>query len=484
MVESGVISAAGGALGLLLAFGGIKLLVALRPANLPRLDTVGIDGSVLGFTAIAAVLSAFLFGLIPAFQASQPKISQVLKDRGRSAMHKGHRVFRNTLVVAQVALSVMLLIGAGLMIRSFRAQQRVELGYQPAGVLTFNLQLPGNRYPPPQRQEFFRTFTDRLRALPGVTHVSAATPIPLLDTQSTGRYGPPEALGDETRYGQADYRFVFPGYFETMGTRLLEGRLFDEADFRDSAQVVLIDRKLASILWPGRSAVGERMLIRANTLESEFVQVIGVVEHQRSHGVAAEGPETVYLTSTYVGTPANNFWIVRSSLDPLSLIPQVRTVLAEMDQQLPISDVRTMTDRVDEAMTGARFALVLIGVFGGVALILAAVGIYGVLSYTVRQRTAEFGVRMALGADASSILRLVVRQGLTLTGIGLAVGLLAGFWATRLMGNLLVGVSPNDPVTYLTMTVLFVLAAVGASYAPARRATLVDPVVALREEGE
>jgi putative ABC transport system permease protein len=205
MVESGVIAAAGGALGLLLAFGGIKLLVALRPANLPRLDTVGIDGSVLGFTAIAAVLSAFLFGLIPAFQASQPKISQVLKDRGRSAVHKGHRVFRNTLVVAQVALSVVLLIGAGLMIRSFRAQQNVALGYQPDGVLTFNLQLPGNRYPAPQRQEFFRSFTDRLGAVPGVTHVSAATPIPLIDAQFTGRYGPPEALGDETRYGQADY---------------------------------------------------------------------------------------------------------------------------------------------------------------------------------------------------------------------------------------------------------------------------------------
>jgi putative ABC transport system permease protein len=226
------------------------------------------------------------------------------------------------------------------------------------------------------------------------------------------------------------------------------------------------------------------MLIRANTLDPQFVQVIGVVEHERSYGAATEGPETFYLTNTYMGTPNNNFWIIRSSIDPVGLIPQVRAVLGEMDPQLPISDVRTMNDRVDEAMTGARFALVLIGVFGGVALILAAVGIYGVLSYTVRQRTAEFGVRMALGADASSILRLVVRQGLALTGVGLVVGLLAGFWATRLMGNLLVGVSPNDPVTYLTMTALFVLAAVGASYAPARRATLVDPVVALREEGE
>ena len=484
MVESGVIAMAGAALGLLLAFGGIRLLLALRPANLPRLDTVGIDGYVLGFTLVAAIVSAFLFGLVPAFQASQPRISQVLKDRGRSAVQKGHKVFRSGLVVAQVALSVVLLIGAGLMVRSFVALQRVELGYQPDGLLTFNLSLPGNRYPDPQKLAFFRDFENRVKALPGVTHVSAAFPIPLLDTQFSGRYGPPEALGDETRYGQADYRVVLHDYFDAMETRLLEGRVFDEADFRDSAQVVVIDRKLAGMLWPGRSAIGERMLVRATTLDPQFVQVIGVVEHQRSQSVAAEGPETVYVTNTYMGTQGNHFWVIRTTLDPMSLIPQVRSQLAAIDPQLPMSDVRSMANRVDEAMTGARFALVLIGVFGTIALILAAVGIYGVLSFTVRQRTGEIGVRMALGADAGNILRLVVRQGLTLTGIGLVAGLVAGFWATRLMGNLLVGVSPNDPMTFVVMTSLFVLAAIGASYAPARRATRVDPVVALREEGE
>lgn len=484
MVESGVVALAGGLLGLALSWGGIRLLLALRPANLPRLDSVGIDGSVMGFTLLAAVVSAFLFGLVPAYQASNPQISGVLKDRGRSAMQKGHRVFRNSLVVAQVALSVVLLIGAGLMVRSFVAQQRVELGYQPGGLLTFQLNVPGQRYPTPQLLSFYRQLEDQVRSVPGVTSVSAAFPIPLIDAQFNGRYGPPEALGDETRYGQADYRSVRPGYFDVMGTRLLEGRTFTEADFRDSAQVVVIDRKLAGILWPGRSAVGERMLIRATTLEPQFVEVIGVVEHQRSAGVAIEGPEQVFLTDTYMGTPGFNYWVIRTTIDPVSLVPQVRRVLQGLDPQLPLSDIRTMTDRVDEAMTGARFSLVLIGVFGSIALVLAAVGIYGVLSFTVRQRTAEFGVRMALGADTSTILRLVVRQGLTLTGIGLGVGLLAGFWATRLMGNLLVGVSPNDPLTYAVMTTLFVVAALGASYAPARRATRVDPVVALREEGE
>jgi putative ABC transport system permease protein len=484
MVESGVIAFAGAAFGLLLAFGGIRLLIGLAPANLPRLDTIGIDGWVLAYTALAAVVSAFLFGLVPALQASRPHFSQLLKDRGHSSGSRAQKLFRSGLVVAQVALSVVLLIGAGLMVRSFVAMQRVELGYRPEGLLTFNLSLPGNRYPDPQKLVFFRDFAERLRALPGVTQVSAATPIPLLDVQATGRYGPPAALGDESLYGQADYRTVLPGYFETMGTRLVEGRVFDESDFRDSALVVVIDEKLAGLVWPGRSAVGERMLIRATTLDPQFVQVIGVVEHQHAKGIGAEGPETVYLHNTYVGTQGNLHWVVRTTTDPVGLVPQVRAALAGIDPQLPLADIRSMADRVNEAMTGARFALVLIIVFGSIALVLAAVGIYGVLSFTVRQRTGEFGVRMALGADTRSVLLLVMRQGLTLTAVGLVVGVVAGFWATRLMGTLLVGVAPNDPATFALMTSLFVLAAVGAAYGPARRATLVSPAVALREEGE
>ena len=483
MVESAVIAFAGAALGLLLAVGGIRLLVALRPANLPRIDAIGIDGSVLGFTALAAILAAFLFGLVPALQASRPHVGQLLKDRGHSSGSRAQKLFRGGLVVTQVALSVILLIGAGLMVRSFAAMQRAELGYRPEGLLTFNLSLPGNRYPDPQKVIFFRELETRLRAMPGVTAVSAATPIPLVDNQASGRYGPPAALGDESLYGQADYRTVNPGYFETMGTRLLDGRLFDEADFRDSTLHVIVDAKLAQILWPDRSAVGERMLIRATTLDPQFVQVIGVVEHQRAKGVGAEGPETVYFTNTYLGFPGDLTWVVRTTLDPHGLVPQVRAALGEMDGQLPMADVRTMDERVAEAMAGARFALALVVVFGGIALVLAAVGIYGVLSYTVRQRTGEFGVRMALGADARSVLLLVLRQGLTLTGIGLGVGLIVGFWATQLMDTMLVGVSANDPATFLLMALVFVLTALGASLIPARRATLVSPAVALREDG-
>jgi predicted permease len=482
LVESGLLALAGGAAGLLLAFGGIRLLIALRPANLPRLDTIAIDGPVLGFTALVAMTAALLFGLVPALQASRPRMSQALKDRGRSAALAGQRLFQNALVIVEVALSVLLLIGAGLMVRSFVRLQRVDLGYRPDRLLTFNVALPGNRYTAEQRRVFFRSFQERVGALPGVRSMSAAFPLPLIDVQFNGRYGPEEALGDETRYGQADYRAVLPGYFTTMGTRVIAGRAFDESDVTDSAKVAIVDDQLAAVLWPNQSAIGKRMLVRATTLDPQFVEVVGVVAHERAHGIATPGPETVYLTNHYLGDIPTVYWVVRTSGDPAGLAGPVRSTLAAMDPLLPMADVRTMESRVDEAMTGTRFSLVLIGVFGAVALILAAVGIYGVLSYSVRQRAGEFGVRMALGADAGSILRLVVRQGLTLTAWGLVAGVGAGLWATRLMTSLLVGVSPTDPLTFALMTVVLIAAAAAACYAPARRATRVDPVVALREE--
>jgi putative ABC transport system permease protein len=482
LVESGVIAFSGAAFGLLVALGGIRLLVALQPANLPRIDSVGIDGSVLGFTLLAALLSAFLFGLVPALQSSRPSFALVLKDRGRNAVSRGQKLFRQSLVVVQVALSVMLLVGAGLMVRSFIALQNQDLGYTPSGLLTFRVSLPNNRYPDPQKLVFFREFEERLRTFPGVTNVGAATPIPLLGTEASARYGPPEALADGSLYGQAEVRVVLPGYFGVMQTRLVEGRYFDESDFRDSTLHVLVDRTLATKLWPGRSAVGERMLVRVNTLEPQFVQVIGVVEHERAQTTTREGTETVYVTNTYVGTNGDLYWIVRTSLDPEGLVPQVRAALAELDPALPIADARPMDARVAAAGSAVAFSLVLIGLFGSLALFLAAVGLYGVLSFTVRQRTGEFGVRLALGATTEHVLGLVLRQGLTLTAIGLGVGVIGGIWTTRLLSTLLVDVSPADPATFGVMAAVLAAAALWASYLPARRATRVDPAEALRAD--
>ncbi len=262
LVESTVLGLTGGALGLLLAYGGMELLLALKPANLPRVEAVAVDGNVLGFTLLASLAAAIIFGTIPAMQASKPRLVESLKDGGRIAALSSQRIFRNGLIVTEIALSVVLLVGAGLMVRSFIALERVDPGYDPVNVLTFEVSTQGGRYNQAGRIEFNRLFRERAAGIPGVTSVSAAFPLPLQGNPFTGRYGPTEALTDETLFGQADYRILEPGYFETMKTRLLAGRVFDQSDFTDSAEVTVIDETLARILWPGVSAVGQRLVAR------------------------------------------------------------------------------------------------------------------------------------------------------------------------------------------------------------------------------
>jgi putative ABC transport system permease protein len=484
LVESSVMAIGGGVLGLVLAFGGIELLLTLRPANLPRIDTVGIDAGVLGFTLLASFVAAIVFGTIPAIQASKPDLTDSLKDRGRSSSLSQQRLFRNGVVVVEVALSVVLLIGAGLLVRSFVELQRVNPGFDPQNVLTFKVNIPGARLPTPEEQtNFAMQLQERLASIPGVESVSAGTPLPLQSgALFAGRYGLEEALTDESKYGQADYRIVLPGYLETMRTRLLAGRNFTRADFADSSMVVMVDEVLARKLWPDKSPVGERMLIRITTLDPQFVEVIGVVEHQRSQSLAVEGRETVYFTDRYAGGIGTQSYVMRSSVNPTSLTAQVRSEIRAVDPLLPVDDVRTMDEYMADAMAGNRFALVLIGIFGVTALVLASVGLYGVLAYVVRQRTPEIGVRMAFGAEADNILKLIVGQGAVLTLVGLVVGLIAAFWLTRFMTSMLVGVAPTDPLTFVAIAALFSGVALLAAYVPARRATLVDPVVALREE--
>jgi putative ABC transport system permease protein len=483
LLESGVLAAAGGALGLVLAVGGNRLLVALRPTNLPRMESIALDLPVLAFTAAASLVAALLFGLFPALKVSNPRLTDALKDRGRSSSLASQRRFRNGIVVAEVALSLVLMVGAGLMIRSFIELQRVDPGFDPNGVLTFNLALPGNRYSPVERTNFFDQFDAELESLPGVTAVAAASTVPLQNNLvALGRYGPLEALTDESLYGQAAFRVIRPGYFETMNTALVTGEWFAPEHFADSSAVALVDEVLAQKLTPNGSPVGQRMLIRFTTLEPVEVEIIGVVRHQRGPSLASDGTEGVYVTHLYAGTPGNMAYAVRTGGDPAGLLPSVRQVLRGMDPLLPLSDVRTMDERVAESMTETRFALVLIGVFGFLAMALAAIGIYGVLSHIVRQRVGEIGVRMALGAEPSSILRLVLRQAVTLTAVGVTIGLAASAWTTRLMQGLLVGVAPVDLTTYTLVALGFFVVAMTASLAPVRRATRVDPVVALRED--
>ena len=482
LLECGLLVAGGALLGLMVAALGVDLLLALQPADLPRAGSVAMDLPVLGFTLLAAVVVVAVAGLAPALRASRVDLSDALKDRGRAGIAGRHGGLRNALVVGEVALCLVLLVGAGLMTRSFVELTRVEPGYDPESVLAFQVNLPFGRYPDPrERSAVTDALQERLEAIPGVTSASAAFPLPLDESAFNGRYGPAEALQDPEAFGQAAYRVVLPGYFETMGTRLLSGRTFNDADAQDSAAVVVVDELLAEALWPGGSAVGERFLVRVITPEPEWVEVIGVVEHQRAESLAEPGMETVYFTDRYAGSFANS-WVVRTQGDPGTAVGEVRAALATVDPSLPMADVRAFERTVRDAMGGTRFALTLIAIFGALALLLAAVGLYGVLSFVVRQRRAEIGVRLAFGAGSGRILGMVVRQGMTLALVGVVVGLIAAVPLSGLLESLLVGVPPRDPLTFTVIGVLFVAVAALASWLPAWRATRVDPVTALREE--
>lgn len=482
LVESGLLACVGALAGLGLAAGGVRLLLTFHPANLPRLDAIRVDGVVLAFTLAAAAGAALLFGTLPALQLSRPDLTDALKERGQASGGRGRRFVRRAVVVAEVALSVVLLIGAGLMVRSFVALSRVEAGFAPDGLLTFTAPVPFGAYSRPiDRADLQARLRSAFAAVPGVSSVSAAVSIPLDGQLFNGRYGKEEALVDPEAFRQATYRAVLPEYFATMGTRLLAGRTFTEADQSDSANVVLVDDKLARTLWPGESAVGKRLLIRAVTAEAEWVEVVGVVEHERGDGLATEGREAVFMTDRYFGSFAST-WIVRTVRDPGEVVAPLREALRSVDPDLPMADVRPMSALVRKSMAPTRFALTLVGIFGAVALVLAIVGLYGVLSYTARQRTGEIGVRMAFGAEASTILKLVVSQGLALAGVGVGLGVGAALLLTRALRSLLVGITATDPTTFVAIAASFVAIAAAACWVPARRAARIDPVSALREE--
>ncbi len=480
LTESLVLAFIGTLAGVILAYFGIHGLLALGPPEFPRMDTVAIDGTVLAFALAATVGVALLFGLVPAAQAGRTDVAEVLKQGGRSAAVGRTGSLRSGVVIAEVALSVVLLIGAGLMIRSFIALQRSDPGFDTDSALTFQVQVQG--YDGEQRRIFVDALRERLAALPGVEGVTAATMPPLIGTSGLGRYGTREALSDDALYGQAVYRFVSPDYFRTMGTRLLEGRDFDASDFAgDGANTVIVDALVAARLWPDESPIGQTLVIRRGP-EPEFVQVVGVVEHQRSESPAFDSQEAVYFNARWAGDPGTAGWVVRTAgVAPTSLVASVRAAVAELDPHVLVTDLKTMRQVVSEVMAPTRFALVLIGIFAALALGLASIGVYGVLSYIVRERRAEIGMRMVLGAQQSTILRMVVRQGLAPIVAGTLIGLVGAFWLTRFMAALLVHVEPFDPLTFVAMATLFGVIGLIAAIIPARRAARVHPMEALRD---
>jgi putative ABC transport system permease protein len=367
------------------------------------------------------------------------------------------------------------------MLRSFLALQRIDPGYQSHGLLTFNLfGLPAAT--PAKNAAAMRQVKDALASVPGVESVTAASPFPLADTFFPIRWGTAEALTDASKFKAVDNQFVLPGYFETMHTPLLAGRTFTEADNAPDRNLVVVDQFLAAKAFPNESAIGKRILIRIRTPEPEWVEIIGVVAHQRDSSLAEAGREQIYFTDGFVGHAAATRWAVRTSGDPAQLTGAVRAAIAKLGGQMLIVELQPMDQWVERAQAATRFSFLLIGIFAVIAALLAGVGLYGVLSTAVRQRTAEIGVRMALGAVPGSIFNLVVGQGLTLSAVGIAIGLVFAFLLTRLITSMLVGVKATDPLTFLAVAVLFFLVASAASWIPARRAAALDPTEALRDE--
>src|SRR5687768_15367412 len=481
LVESLVLALVGAALGIGLAWAAIKVLVAIGPQNLPRLDQITLDPLVLGFSVLAAIASALLFGIVPAFRASRVDVADMLRAGGRSGALSGTgKWLRAGVVTAEVALAFVLLIGSGLMIRSFIALQRAEPGFDPSGGVTFGL--ANVQEPTPEgRDALTRRIDERLAALPGVIGVTAATPLPMDGQGSNVRWGPGEALNNPALYQQADFRIVLPDYFTVMKTQLIEGRFFDAGDDAPELNRTIIDNVMAAKAFPGQKAVGQRFLARTGGPDPEWFEVIGVVRHQRNGSLAVDGRETMYVSNGEVGFGANN-WLIRTNGNPRSLMPTIRAALKEINPRYVINNMRTMDVLLEPARAPTRFALATIGVFAVVAAVLAGIGLYGVLSTLVRQRTSEIGVRMAFGASSANILQLVAGQGMKLSALGIVLGLITAFAVTRVMSTMLVGVSPTDPLTFAAIAAFFLGITALACWIPARRAARLDPVAALREE--
>ena len=481
LAESLVIALMAFLTGLGLSWLGIRLLIALGPADLPRLDHVRIDPTVVSFGVVVGILSAVVFSLLPAVRASRPAVMDLVRRAQRMTGPGSGSVLRNAVVVIEVTLSCVLLVGSGLMIRSFVALQRAKPGYDTRNVLTFLI--PNVRLPDPQaRRAFMRDLGSRLEAMPGVQGATAASPFPLDGRIANARWGLEEALANPSKFQQATMYVVLPRFFETMRTRLIEGRTFAETDNTPDARVIVIDRILAAKAFHGQSAVGRTLLARIRTPEPERFQVIGVVDHQRHESLAADGREAMYIADAYLGYGVANRWAVRTTGDPLALAHAVRTLVTELSPRSAAIEVQPMDVFVDHARAQTMFALALIGVFAAIALLLTAVGLYSVLSTAVRQRTPEIGVRMAFGARYGSILGMMVGHGLRLSAVGIACGVVLAAVLTRLMRTMLVGVEPTDLATFATMIVCFIILAIIACGVPAARAARLDPMVALRGE--
>ncbi len=480
LAESVVLAGAGTMLGIALAYAGIRELIAISPANLPRLETIAIDPQVLGFSILAGLAAAAMFGLAPALRASRPDVMDMLRGGGRNAGLAGGRM-RSVVAIVEVALSFVLLVGSGLMVRSFVELQHIDAGYDSRNLLTFQV-LGGRPVTKPEEQQArVRAIGEKLRVIGGAEGVTASAFLPLAGGFSTIRWGKEDALTDPSKFRSVDWQLVLPGYFQTMRTPLVAGREFTDADNTPQRALAVIDTVMAAKAFPNESPIGKRILIRIRGPQPEWVEIVGVVAHQRQSSLVELGREQIYFTDGFLGFGRVGRWAIRTSGDPARLEGAVRSAIGSVDSLTLVNEMKPMSEWMDAAQGGTRFALLLIGVFAGIAALLASVGLYGVLSTFVRQRTAEIGVRMALGAAPSNIFALVVGHGLRLSATGIAIGMIAALALTRAMTSMLIGVKPTDPMTFAAIVALFLAIAALACWLPARRAAGLAPTVALRE---
>jgi putative ABC transport system permease protein len=479
LTESLLLAVAGGAAGLLLAAWGVELLAQSTPDELPRAKEIGIDGLVLGFTAALSLLTGLIFGLVPALTATKPALNETLKEGGKTSRFNRGRI-RGALIVSEVALSLALLVGAGLLIKSFWQLMQVNPGFQTDHLLTLNVTLLGEKYKEDESViSLFRQLPAQLGALPGVKAVSAVSSLPISGGDGNGNLTIEGRSFPPGQVPAASYRRILPNYFSAMSIPLKQGREFNERD-TGAEKVVIINEGMARRFWPDGDAIGKR--IKVGPPENEpWLTIVGVAGDVKNIGLETDARLATYEPHAQRPWSTMNL-AIRTETDPLNLAAAVRASLRAADKDLLIHNVSTMDDRIKTSVAARRFTMLLLAVFATLALLLAALGIYGVMSYAVTQRTHEIGVRMALGAQAGDVLKLVVRQGLKLALCGAALGLLAAFALTRWMETLLFGVRPTDLWTYGIVALLMTLVALLACWMPARLAAKVDPLIALRYE--
>ncbi|MGB2716862.1 MAG: ABC transporter permease [Vicinamibacterales bacterium] len=489
LTESLVLAAIAALVGLALAYTGVRFLAWWNPADIPRVANVTLDVRVLAFTAFIAFATSVLFSSAPAIRAMRVDLNDSLKDGSQSASSgAGRQRFRNSLVVLEMALAVVLLVGAGLMLRSLWALQRVQLGFDPSNVLTMRLSVPQGTYGTPEQVvQLYERLLDRIRQLPGVRVAGAVRSLPLGST--IGDFGlriegyvPPPGTN-----AKGDWQIVTDGYLEAMGERLIRGRSIAPTDTATSQLVALINEELARRYWSGQDPIGRRFQLGGSQSQRPWIVVVGIVADVRHNGITQVVKEKFYVPHRQwhlsVGNAIRSMTLViKTAQDPAALTGAVRQQVRAIDSNMPVAEVRTMPEVVDATLSTPRFTGVLLGTFAALALILSAIGIYGVLSYIVSRRTREIGIRVAIGAQRTEVIRLVLRNGLSLSLVGVVIGVAIAAWASQLMRGLLHDVRPTDPLTFIAVGGLLSAVATVASFVPAWRAARVDPVVVLKGE--